>query len=60
MDHLHPARVVPTGTTTVPLPRRLVAVGITRRHDGRTITVRATQAGVTGTISTRTAEVRRG
>ncbi|MFE5544584.1 hypothetical protein ACFQ71_12280 [Streptomyces sp. NPDC056534] len=53
MDHLHPARVVPTGTTTVPPPRRLVAVGIIRRHGGRTITVRATEAGATGTITPR-------
>ncbi|MBD3931957.1 hypothetical protein IF129_10355 [Streptomyces chumphonensis] len=34
--------------------RRLVAVGTIRRHGGRTLTVRATQAGATGTI-TRTA-----
>ncbi|WP_158710529.1 MULTISPECIES: hypothetical protein [Streptomyces] len=40
--------------------RRLVAVGTTRHHGGRTITVRATEAGATGTISTRTAEVHRG
>lgn len=30
--------------------RRLIAAGIIRRQDGRTFTVRATQAGVTGTI----------
>lgn len=31
--------------------RRLVAVGIVRRHAGRTTTVRATLAGVTGSIT---------
>ncbi|MFE7047092.1 hypothetical protein [Streptomyces californicus] len=31
--------------------RRLVAVGTIRRHGGRTTTVRATEAGVTGTIT---------
>jgi len=30
--------------------RRLVAIGIIRRTGGRTITVRATRAGVTGSI----------
>ncbi|MFD3657008.1 hypothetical protein [Streptomyces sp. NPDC058620] len=30
--------------------RRLIAVGTIRRHDGRTTTVRATEAGVTGSI----------
>ncbi|MEV4936322.1 hypothetical protein [Streptomyces zaomyceticus] len=40
-------------TTPAPPPRRLIAVGITRRHDGRTITVRATEAGATGTITPR-------
>ncbi|MET9099616.1 hypothetical protein [Streptomyces antibioticus] len=30
--------------------RRLIAAGIIRRHDGRTLTVRVTAAGVTGTI----------
>ncbi|MFE7803996.1 hypothetical protein ACFU51_04880 [Streptomyces sp. NPDC057430] len=42
---------MPTGTTPVHPPRRLVAVGITRRSGGRTTTVRATEAGVTGTIT---------
>ena len=42
-----------TRTTPVGPPRRLIAVGIIRRHEGRTITVRATEAGVTGTSSTR-------
>lgn len=30
--------------------RRLVAAGVIRRSPGRTITVRVTQAGVTGSI----------
>ncbi|MFF5009657.1 hypothetical protein ACFY3G_43370 [Streptomyces phaeochromogenes] len=30
--------------------RRLVAAGVIRRQDGRTLTVRITQAGVTGSI----------
>ncbi|MFD4320134.1 hypothetical protein [Streptomyces sp. NPDC058548] len=44
---------MPTGTTAVAPSRQLIAVGITRRHDGRTITVRATEAGATGTITPR-------
>ncbi|MEU5094927.1 hypothetical protein [Streptomyces sp. NPDC020996] len=32
--------------------RRLIAAGIIRRSPGRTLTVRVTQAGVTGTIRT--------
>ncbi|MFJ4852413.1 hypothetical protein [Streptomyces sp. NPDC088730] len=32
-----------------PPERRLIAVGVIRRHGGRTTTVRATEAGVTGT-----------
>jgi hypothetical protein len=35
---------------TVP-PRRLVAAGITRRLDDRTLTVRISEAGVTGSIT---------
>ncbi|WP_326597726.1 hypothetical protein [Streptomyces sp. NBC_01803] len=31
-------------------PRRLIAVGVVRRRDGRTLTFTATQAGVTGRI----------
>jgi hypothetical protein len=31
-------------------PRRLIAAGIIRRSPGRTLTVRITQAGVTGSI----------
>ncbi|MYS34906.1 MULTISPECIES: hypothetical protein [unclassified Streptomyces] len=40
-------------------PRRLVAVGTVRHHGGRTITVRATEAGVTGTINSRCPKCRR-
>lgn len=60
MDLLHPARVVSVDTTAAHPPRRLIAVGIIRHHGGRTITVRATEAGVTGTIGTHPTEVRRG
>ncbi|MFH8369170.1 hypothetical protein [Streptomyces sp. NPDC018031] len=34
-----------------PADRRLIAVGTIRHRGGRTITVRATPAGVTGTIA---------
>lgn len=44
---------MPPGTPRTSHPdRRLVVVGTIRRHGGRTITVRATMAGVTGTITT--------
>lgn len=33
--------------------RRLIAAGITRRSGDRTLTVRITEAGVTGTLATR-------
>ncbi|MFD6474409.1 hypothetical protein ACFWEH_13025 [Streptomyces anulatus] len=33
-----------------PPARRLIAVGTISRHGGRTTTVRATEAGVTGSI----------
>ncbi|WP_329471702.1 hypothetical protein OIE75_20365 [Streptomyces sp. NBC_01723] len=36
------------GTTPT---RRLIAAGIIRRNPGRTLTVRVTAAGVTGTIA---------
>ncbi|MFJ4916081.1 hypothetical protein [Streptomyces sp. NPDC088726] len=36
-------------SSTLP-DRRLIAVGTINRHDGRTTTVRATEAGVTGSI----------
>lgn len=38
-------------TTRPTPPRRLIAVGIIRRSYGRTTTVRATPAGVTGSIT---------
>ncbi|NEA61339.1 hypothetical protein [Streptomyces sp. SID12488] len=52
-----PARpVAPASSPT----RRLVAAGFVRRIAGRTISVRATEAGVTGTITTaRVAELHR-
>ncbi|MFI0932934.1 RNA polymerase sigma factor [Streptomyces sp. NPDC021019] len=40
-----------TGSAAPAAPRRLVAVGTITRHGGRTTTVRATEAGVTGTIT---------
>ncbi|MGW6243842.1 hypothetical protein [Streptomyces roseolus] len=60
MDQLHPAQGAPTRTTHNSPNRRLVAFGTIRHHGGRTITVRATEAGVTGTISTHSTGVRRG
>ncbi|WP_406225336.1 hypothetical protein [Streptomyces anulatus] len=39
-----------SGVGGTPPDRRLVAVGTITRHDGRTTTVRATEAGVTGSI----------
>lgn len=45
-DH---ARVMSTDTTP-DIARRLIAVGTVRHHGGRTTTVRATEAGVTGSI----------
>ncbi|WP_432091806.1 hypothetical protein [Streptomyces sp. NRRL F-5630] len=54
MDRKNPS--VPPGAQVSPA-RRIVAVGITRHRDGRTLTVRATTAGVTGII-TRTAVTR--
>ncbi|QXE39645.1 hypothetical protein KQY30_24845 [Streptomyces sp. GMY02] len=45
------AQVVQPCTTPINLSRRLVAVGSITRRDGRTTTVRATEAGVTGTIT---------
>ncbi|WP_156722629.1 hypothetical protein [Streptomyces apocyni] len=38
----------PRGTTP---PRRIIAAGLIRRSPGRTLTVRVTAAGVTGTIA---------
>lgn len=52
MDHQNPsARCLALAEAAPVSPdRRLIAVGTTRHHGGRTITVRATEAGVTGTI----------
>lgn len=44
---------MPAAQSSTPPDRRLIAVGTTRHLDGRTITVRATEAGVTGTIHRR-------
>ncbi|MFD6874514.1 MULTISPECIES: hypothetical protein [unclassified Streptomyces] len=41
----------PIHPAPLPAPPRLLAVGWIRRHHGRTITLRATAAGVTGTIT---------
>ncbi|WP_326659582.1 hypothetical protein [Streptomyces sp. NBC_00385] len=41
---------MPAAQSSTPPERRLIAVGTTRRCGGRTITVRATPVGVTGTI----------
>ncbi|MGA6159614.1 hypothetical protein ACPEIC_40470 [Stenotrophomonas sp. NPDC087984] len=40
---------MPARTDAPPPARRVIAVGSIRRTGGRTITVRATAAGVTGT-----------
>lgn len=42
---------MPSRTPEPPPDRRLIAVGAIRRRDGRTTTVRATEAGVTGSIT---------
>jgi hypothetical protein len=47
MDHQH---ISAPSRAQVSPDRRLVAAGIICRRDGRTITVRATLAGVTGII----------
>ncbi|MHC3391318.1 hypothetical protein ACLQ2E_17960 [Streptomyces lavendulocolor] len=41
---------MPSRSSAPPPSRRLVAAGTIRHRGGRTITVRATPAGVTGTI----------
>ncbi|MFB8035895.1 hypothetical protein ACFC5Z_23690 [Streptomyces sp. NPDC056004] len=41
---------MPAAQRSTPPDRRLIAVGATRRHGGQTITIRATKAGVTGSI----------
>lgn len=43
---------MPAAQRSTPSGRRLLAVGITRHRGSRTITVRATSVGVTGTITT--------
>ncbi|MFE1543632.1 hypothetical protein ACFW61_24570 [Streptomyces microflavus] len=43
-------RAMPAAQRSTPPDRRLIAVGTISRHDGRTTTVRATEAGVTGSI----------
>lgn len=43
---------MPARSSAPPPRRRVIAVGTIRRHGGRTTTVRATPAGVTGTIRT--------
>ncbi|WP_405548918.1 hypothetical protein OG215_15335 [Streptomyces globisporus] len=41
---------MPAAQSSTPPDRRLIAVGTISRHGGRTTTVRATEAGVAGTI----------
>lgn len=41
---------MPAAQSSTPPDRRLIAVGTIRHHGGRTIAMRATLAGVTGTI----------
>ncbi|MFF4246243.1 hypothetical protein ACFYY2_17495 [Streptomyces sp. NPDC001822] len=41
---------MPAAPSSTPPDRRPIAVGIIRRHAGRTTTVRVTEAGVTGSI----------
>ena len=43
--------VRPDRAASSPNARRLVAAGLVRRSQGRTLTVRATAAGVTGSIT---------
>ncbi|WP_326700225.1 hypothetical protein OG909_24830 [Streptomyces sp. NBC_01754] len=42
-------RIQTPTASDIPPDRRLIAVGTIRHLDGRTITVRATETGVTGT-----------
>ncbi|GAA2985145.1 hypothetical protein [Streptomyces fulvorobeus] len=44
---------MPAAQRSAPPVRRLIAVGITRHLGARTITVRATETGVTGIITSR-------
>ena len=57
MDHRH--LPMPAALSSIPPARRTVAVGTIRHHGGRTISVRATEAGVTGTINSRCPNCRR-
>jgi len=41
---------MPAAPPAITPSRRLVAAGLIRRSPGRTLTVRVTEAGVTGTI----------
>ncbi|THA31770.1 hypothetical protein E6R18_15670 [Streptomyces sp. A1277] len=50
---------MPAALSSIPPARRLVAVGTHRHLGGRTITVRATETGVTGTITSRCPNCRR-
>ncbi|MET9702294.1 hypothetical protein [Streptomyces griseus] len=50
---------MPAAQRSIPPQRRLVAVGTISRNGGRTTTVRATEAGVTGTITSRCPRCRR-
>ncbi|WP_093820480.1 hypothetical protein [Streptomyces sp. PpalLS-921] len=50
---------MPAAQSSTPPDRRLIAVGTIRHLDGRTITVRATETGVTGTINRRCPVCRR-
>lgn len=49
----------PDEAASSPRPRRLIAAGIVRRSQGRTLTVRATAVGVTGSITTTPARAER-
>lgn len=54
MDHDNPKGLAPVGLSRVERQsdtRRLIALGTITRRGGRTVTVRATPAGVTGTIA---------
>ena len=44
---------MPAAQSSIQPARRLIAVGTIPHHGSRTVTVRATLAGVTGTISSR-------
>ncbi|WP_308460776.1 MULTISPECIES: hypothetical protein [unclassified Streptomyces] len=52
-------RIQTPTASNIPPDRRLIAVGTIRHLNGRTITVRATETGVTGTINRRCPVCRR-